>query len=281
MSAGRASTEAHPAFSAAAYSLRTRWAVGLVAGALLALWWWGTPSGLLAKTDAIGYAVCHRIPTRSFFAYGRQLPLCARCTGLYVGVLTGLGSFLARKRARAAQLPPVRTLAVLVGLGATYAVDGLNSYLSLFDFYTPLYPPHNTLRLLTGTLFGLGLSAIVWPSFNALAWASPAPTPSVRGARELVALYTVAGVADGLILTQADAVLRVTGVLTALGVVLMFTLIGATLFLAFTRRANTLRAWRDLLVPTLAGLAFAFAAIGGIDFVRYQLTDTWGGFLLG
>ncbi len=263
------------------YSRRTRWAITALAGAIFVLWWWGTPDGLLAKTDAIGYAVCHRIPARSFFAYGRQLPLCARCTGMYVGVLSGLAMFIMRGRARASRLPPTPILAALVLLGATYAADGLNSYLSLFDFYTPLYPPHNTLRLLTGTLFGLGMIAVVWPVFNALAWSAPAPYAPIRSARELGALYTLAALVDVLILAQWDAVLRGVGILTAGGVVLMFTLIGTVLFLAFTRRENALHTWRDLLIPVLAGLAFAFAVIGSIDFLRYQLTGTWGGFPLG
>ena len=271
-----------PAFSPLPpYSRRVRWAVTVAAGVIFALWWMGTPGGVLNKVDAIGYAVCHRIPARSFFAYGRQLPLCARCTGLYVGVLTGLGAFLARGRARAARWPSARLLAVLVVLGTLYAADGLNSYLSLFDFYTPLYPPNNTLRLITGTLFGLGLIAVVWPVFNALAWVAPVPLPVIRSGRELGALYALAASVDALILGQWDAVLRVVGILTAGGVVLMFTLIGAIFFLAVTRRENALRTWRDLLVPTLAGLAFAFAVIGGIDFLRYRLTGTWNGFPLG
>ncbi len=264
-----------------AYSRRVLWTVLVLAVGALALWWLGTPKGPLAKTDAIGYAVCHRIPARSFFAYGRQLPLCARCTGLYVGVLTGLATFLARGRARASKLPPMRLLAVLVLLGTGYAVDGLNSYLSLFDFYTPLYPPHNTLRLLTGTLFGLGMIAVVWPVFNALAWAVRVPAAPLQTAQELGTLYALGALADALILTQWDLVLRVVGILTAGGVVLMFTLIGAVLFLTVTRRENALYSWRDMLVPALAGIAFAFAVIGGIDWLRYQLTGTWGGFPLG
>ena len=263
------------------YSRRTRWGVAVVAGVALALWWLGTPTNLLDKADAIGYAVCHRIPARSFFAYGRQLPLCARCTGLYVGVLTGLGTFLVRGRARMSKLPPLRLLAVLVLLGISYALDGLNSYLSLFDFYTPLYPPHNALRLLTGTFFGLGMITIVWPVFNALAWASPEHGAPIRTTGELGALYALAVGVDALVLTQWDAVLRVVGLLTVGGVVLMFTLIGAVLFLAVTRRENALYTWHDLLVPVLAGIAFAFFIIGGMDFLRYRLTGTWAGFPLG
>jgi uncharacterized membrane protein len=40
--------------------------------------------------------ICHQIPERSFFVFGHQLPVCARCTGIYTGAL--IGSFFARKK---------------------------------------------------------------------------------------------------------------------------------------------------------------------------------------
>ena len=33
----------------------------------------------------IGHYICHQRPERSFFIGGQQLPVCARCTGLYLG----------------------------------------------------------------------------------------------------------------------------------------------------------------------------------------------------
>ena len=33
----------------------------------------------------ISFVMCHRLPERSFFIRGKQLPLCARCTGLAIG----------------------------------------------------------------------------------------------------------------------------------------------------------------------------------------------------
>ena len=33
----------------------------------------------------IGHYICHQRPERSFFVGGQQLPVCARCTGLYIG----------------------------------------------------------------------------------------------------------------------------------------------------------------------------------------------------
>ncbi len=39
---------------------------------------------------AVGSVVCHQIPERSFYWGAAQFPVCARCTGLYVGGLVGL-----------------------------------------------------------------------------------------------------------------------------------------------------------------------------------------------
>jgi uncharacterized membrane protein len=33
--------------------------------------------------------ICHQIPERSFYIAGHQLPVCARCTGIYLGALVG------------------------------------------------------------------------------------------------------------------------------------------------------------------------------------------------
>jgi len=33
----------------------------------------------------VGHFICHQRPERSFFIGGQQLPVCARCTGLYLG----------------------------------------------------------------------------------------------------------------------------------------------------------------------------------------------------
>ena len=58
--------------------------------AILLLYLLAPPHGLLDKADHAAYAVCHRIPARSFAFAGRPLPLCARCSGTYLGAVAGL-----------------------------------------------------------------------------------------------------------------------------------------------------------------------------------------------
>ncbi|MCD6475499.1 MAG: DUF2085 domain-containing protein, partial [Anaerolineaceae bacterium] len=65
-----------------------RWIMVLVGlGVLMAGWLLFTPAGFFGKLNAIDYAVCHQAPSHSFFIGNRQMPLCARCTGMYLGVL--------------------------------------------------------------------------------------------------------------------------------------------------------------------------------------------------
>ncbi len=56
-----------------------------------------------APTDVVyplAAAVCHQQPERSFALRGVQLPVCARCAGLYVsGALGALAAWFGRRRA--------------------------------------------------------------------------------------------------------------------------------------------------------------------------------------
>lgn len=260
------------------YARRTAWIVlglGLLIGGA---WLLGTPPGILGKADAIGYAICHRIPARSFHAYDRALPLCARCTGIYLGVMLGALTYAVSGRLRGSRLPPLRVLAVLGLFGAAIALDGINSYLSLFDFYRPLYAPHNTLRLITGLYAGLTMITVVLPVFNMSAWRETAPFAPLRNLRELAALCALGAGVIAAVLVDVAPLRVMAGLFSTVGVLLMFTLIGSVLFLAATRRDESLTAWRELRLPAAAGLAFAITLVASINAVRYALTGTWDGF---
>ena len=67
----------------------------------------------------VGAFICHQRPERSFFFHGQQLPVCARCTGLYAGAAlavpaaliaaVGLAPSRARRMLIAAALPTAIT----------------------------------------------------------------------------------------------------------------------------------------------------------------------------
>jgi uncharacterized membrane protein len=66
----------------AAVVLTAGWVALLIAGPFLPGW-----AG--AMVYGIGSFVCHQIPERSFHLAGFQLPVCARCLGIYSGAVAG------------------------------------------------------------------------------------------------------------------------------------------------------------------------------------------------
>jgi uncharacterized membrane protein len=248
---------------------------------IIGAWTFFTQAGLMGKADAVGYAICHRIEGRSFQAFGRALPLCARCTGIYLGVMTGLGVFIASGRARASYLPQWRLWIPLAAFVAIMGVDGLNSYLSLFPGYTPVYQPQNWLRLLTGVFCGLSLITLVFPIFNQSLWhpqvaQKQAPLQSLK---ELAAMCGLLLLVVALVLVQNGTILLVLGFLSAAGVVSVLSMIFSVMLVTVWQTFQSYSSWSELRLPLLGGLTLAIAMIGTIDYLRYTLTGTWGGFV--
>jgi len=109
--------------------------------------------------NKIGYAVCHQLPERSIFIDGKQLPVCARDTGIYIGSLISLLFILfsRNRKSNAIPLPSISFLFVFFMLLLT--VDGVTSYLGLRE-------TTNAIRLATGLLVGISLPLFLYPLLN-------------------------------------------------------------------------------------------------------------------
>ncbi len=261
--------------------LRPRFGVFFsVVGLLLLAWLLNTPAGLMGKADAVGYAVCHRINLRSFHLGDRQLPLCARCTGMYLGAVLGLG-FQAWIGARRGGLPPKRILILLAGCVLAFALDGVNSYLHLFPAAPTLYEPQNWLRLVTGTGMGIGIAALLYPAFNRTLWRKPDRRPALPNVLVLMVLLGMALVLDLVVLTGNPLVLYPLALISAAGVVLILTMVYGMAGVLLLKIENRYEHWTQLPGLAAAGFGLALLQIGLMDAARYWLTQTWGGFPLG
>lgn len=251
----------------------------VVSLSVIAVFILATPAGLLNKADWIGYAVCHRIPSHSLSLHERPLPLCARCTGTFLGAMIAIGYFL-KTRPRSGSLPPLYVLLVLLGFSLTWALDGLNSYVDLSQEIAgrlpiqPVYQPQNWLRLLTGTLHGLMIASIMYPIAMGTIWSSSHPTSILQNVRELGLLVLIAFGAVVLGLTGIPAVSFILAVVSAAGVLTMLTLVNMVMLLVLFRRENLAEGWRDLILPALGGLAASLLLVGSIGILRYALTGT-------
>lgn len=93
--------------------------------------------------------ICHRIPERSFFFRGHQFPVCARCTGFYIG----LAAYFIYAFFNYVDYD-VNLLLIALILIVPAFLDGTTQ---LLEFRMS----NNNLRLITGLLGGVGLGIIL------------------------------------------------------------------------------------------------------------------------
>ncbi|MBN1539134.1 MAG: DUF2085 domain-containing protein [Candidatus Thermoplasmatota archaeon] len=91
-----------------------------------------------------GDLYCHQKDHRSYFLNGNQMPVCSRDIGLFFGILFGcVAGSMYRKGIK------LRTLAILL---APMVIDGLLQALTPYESF-------NILRLITGSIGGVGIGA--------------------------------------------------------------------------------------------------------------------------
>jgi uncharacterized membrane protein len=127
------------------------------------------PPALATLIYAAGSVICHQIPERSFHLAGFQIPVCARCLGIYAGAAAGASihvlGVLATDSMRWRILTPqaARRLFVLSALPTLLTV-GLE--------WAGVWSGTNVVRAIAGVVVGIGgalvvMSAVATLHYNA------------------------------------------------------------------------------------------------------------------
>jgi uncharacterized membrane protein len=246
------------------------------------IWLLATPTGIWGKADAIGYAVCHRIDIRSFHIGARQLPLCVRCTGQYLGAVIALIllSLFGRRRTGTPSKPVIAGMIFLIFF---YAIDGLNSYfylppfLQLFPGMPHLYEPSNVLRLLSGTGMGLVIGIVLYPAF----WGSMLIEPDTRsGISSLRTFFIFLGIGflvDLIILTGSKYILIPAALVSTAGVLILLTTVYTMLWVRVIHKENQFTKISQIYRYLLAGFLITMMQIAIFDLIRFIITGSWNG----
>lgn len=111
--------------------------------------WWA----FAAAVYGVGSFVCHQLPERSFQFFGGQMPVCARCTGIYAGAAAASLVALVRAKRDALEWRGTGRLRLAL-LGS--AVPALAT---LIYEWTTGSAPTNLVRALSGVPIG---AAVAW-----------------------------------------------------------------------------------------------------------------------
>jgi uncharacterized membrane protein len=113
---------------------------------------------------AIGSFICHQIPERSFYLHGFQLPVCARCFGLYAGGATGSLAAVFAGRALSARAAWSHRSPGTGGKGALYvatAIAALPTIATLALEWGAGWRVSNVVRAASGLPLGFAVAFVV------------------------------------------------------------------------------------------------------------------------
>lgn len=244
--------------------------------ALFSVWAIETPSGLFGKVQAIGYAVCHQIASHTLEIGGKLLPLCARCTGMYLGTLMAL--LVLKSNARLSGKPSTAKIIVLAAFMLVFTVDGVNSMLTSFFNVQPLYTPSNWLRLGTGLLMGVVLANILLPLWNQTLWKQSDPRP-VLHSWKLFGLLVLCEILVGVLVWLNIPFLYYPIAILSTGIVIVILgMVYTLLWSIILNKENSLEKLKDGISFYLLGVICALLQIGLMDLIRMSLTGSWNGF---
>src|SRR5687767_8269972 len=228
------------------------------------------PGDFKYKMDGAGFAVCHQIHTHSFTIGGHQLPLCARCTGMYLGGLVTL-LLLSRLQRKAVRLPSRSVLPVLGIFFGAMVLDGINSTLQTFG--SGLWETTNLLRLITGALSGIAAAFIFYPVFNLSLWNREVTRKEhvIDHLFELAPYVIATGVLVALVLDGGDWLFYPIALLSIGGMLALLTMANTMVVLIITRREGKLRTISEALTPILLGLFLSLVLLALVSWGRASL----------
>lgn len=219
---------------------------------------------LFTVIEWLGFAVCHQIPERSF-QYGSQIiAICARDTGIYVGLLIGFVFLTVMNRRHESGFPPWWVILYgVIGIGLM-GLDGLTSY-GGFRATT------NEIRLITGALAGTALPLVLVPMFNYQAWKDHSPDRVIKDVWYFL-VYLGASFLTVLLFQYRPVWLfwpmfLVTGLAVAFAFVYV-NMILVMLLPWFSQKAERLR---QLLAPAAIAAVMGFAELGAAYFMHWYL----------
>lgn len=103
-----------------------------------------------------GRAICHQIEERSLHVSGFALSVCARDTGIYIGIFSTLVYLHISKKKSKITIPTIKISFLLLLFMIPMMIDGFGSYSHLFQ-------SNNIRRLISGICFGFVLPYFLYP----------------------------------------------------------------------------------------------------------------------
>jgi uncharacterized membrane protein len=175
-----------------------------------------------------GHAICHQLNERSLQISGEVLSVCARDTGIYIGIFSTLLYLHLFKRKANNTIPSIRVSFLLLLFLVPLLIDGFGSYMHLFE-------STNTRRLVTGISFGFALPYFLYPLLSNRSLEKTC-IPVIKHSNDIVIPILLCCLFGGLVYWGGLSYYLVDGMII-FSIIVWFSLLSSFLF-SFIRKMN-------------------------------------------
>lgn len=203
----------------------------------------------------LGFGLCHQLPERSFIYGGVQFPVCARCCGIYVGIILGLGLlFLLYRGEQRTGIPSKAFFAGAILAVLVIGFDGITSYLGMRT-------TTNVLRLITGLMLGAAMAPITYSLFVESLVKHSSSKKILDSGRDIVLWILVVPAGCVVVYVLSPLLGMFAAGFQGLLIIATFWFIALILVGLAPRFGNTIQSLRDLIVPAIWAFPFGCAII--------------------
>ena len=217
------------------------------------------PAGSYSKVMGVGSSVCHQISSHSYIRDGMQFPLCARCSGLYLGCFIGL--VYAVTQGKKCELPKRGFLLLALLLFLLWAGDGVNSFISDFINRPFLYATTNTTRLITGFGMGLVLSTALMTLFNLSVWKDRQEGALLEHFWQLAAYALLATGMSCLLVFGSLITFQILAYLSTTMILVVISMLYTIFWVIILKKDNSFEKLQPLTIYLIAGFATAMLQV--------------------
>jgi uncharacterized membrane protein len=193
------------------------------------------------------------------------MPLCSRCTGIYVGIFFSLIAIILIERKVKGEFPSVKSVVIAVCVVLLIGLDVAVSALEFFD-------SNNYIRFTTGFFAGWFIAMILLQLKNILMWGKLVRVPYLNDKKSFI-IWIFCGI--GLIAAFMFSFKRLLifwGVISVIGMIIFVTLIVLILFFGtISRLTNKIYSWKYYILSFSAGVVFSIGILALLSTARQFL----------
>jgi uncharacterized membrane protein len=210
----------------------------------------------------LGGGLCHQEVERTFSIDSLNMPVCSRCTGIYLGILLSLLALNIIERKIKGEFPSLKMVLISVGV---FLIMGLDVVLSTIG----LIESSNIIRMITGFMTGWFLVLLLFPLANNSMFKRLIRKNYLDNWKKFL-IWLAAGIAGAVlfIFTYQYAIIF-WATLSILGLISFITLILFILFFSLNRKLlGSIDSWKKYLIAIGIGIISSAALLSLFSYLR-------------